>query len=160
MSEKGERVSERAMDAADAVRAGDAAADEETPVVRVSAAVVVDERGLTLVVRKHGASVFQQPGGKPDPGETPVETVRREVAEEIGVHADLEDYEPLGRFSDAAANEPGHRVVADAFRLRIRHDQAAAAAEIAELRWVAPDEVDSVPLAPLSRRHLLDFAWR
>lgn len=130
------------------------------PIVRVSAAVVVDERGLALVVRKHGASVFQQLGGKPEPGETPVETVQREVAEEIGVHAAADAYEPLGRFSEAAANEPGHRVVADAFRLRIRHDQASAAAEIAEIRWVAPHEVDIVPLARLSRNHLIAFAWR
>lgn len=133
---------------------------DASPIVQVSAAVVTDENGLALVVRKRGAVVFQQPGGKPDPGEDAVDTVLREMAEEIGVHARREDLEPLGRFSEAAANEPGHRVVADAFALRIRHDQAVAAAEIAELRWVSRDEVDEVPLAPLSRHHLIGFAWR
>ena len=130
------------------------------PVVQVSAAVVTDEDGRALVVRKHGASVFQQPGGKPDPGETPAQTVLREMAEELGVHAQESDLEPLGRFTADAANEPGHRVVADAFALRIRHDQASAAAEIAELRWITAAEVDEVPLAPLSRTHLIGFAWR
>ncbi|MFT4210544.1 MAG: NUDIX domain-containing protein [Microbacterium sp.] len=129
------------------------------PVVHVSAAVVTDERGRALVVRKRGTTLFQQPGGKPDPGETPLQTVRREVAEEIGVHADADAYTPLGRFRDDAANEPGHLVVADAFALRIRHDDAIAAAEIAELRWLSADELDAVPLAPLSRRQLLPLAW-
>jgi 8-oxo-dGTP pyrophosphatase MutT (NUDIX family) len=129
-------------------------------VIHVSAAVVTDENGLALVVRKHGTTVFQQPGGKPDPGESAAETVLREMAEEIGVHAEPGDLEPLGRFTEAAANEPGHLVVADAFALRIRHDQAAAAAEIAEIRWISRDQVDDVSLAPLSRTHLLAFAWR
>lgn len=129
------------------------------PVVRVAAAVVTDEHGAALVVRKHGTTLFQQPGGKPEPGETPIETVRREVAEEIGVRADAARFVALGRFTDDAANEPGHLVVADAFALRIDRADAAAAAEIAELRWLAPHELDAVPLAPLSRRRLLPLAW-
>ncbi|WP_460774619.1 NUDIX hydrolase [Microbacterium sp. GXF7504] len=133
---------------------------DAAPVIHVSAAVVTDEHGLALVVRKRGASVFQQPGGKPDPGEDAADAVLREMAEEIGVRARREDLEPLGRFTAVAANEPGHMVVADAFAVRIRHDDAVAAAEIAELRWIAEHEVDEVPLAMLSRTHLIGFAWR
>jgi glycolate oxidase len=128
--------------------------------VRVSAAVVVDGSGRALVVRKHGAEVFQQPGGKPDPGETPLDAVVREVAEETGIVAAPSDFEPLGRFTDAAANEPGHVVVADAYLLRVAMGAASAAAEIAELRWIGQDDVDSTPLAPLSRNHLIRHAWR
>ncbi len=130
-----------------------------SPVVHVAAAVVTDGRGATLVVRKRGTKLFQQPGGKPEPGETPVETVRREVEEEIGVRADAARFIPLGRFTDDAANEPGHLVVADAFALRIDRSDAAPAAEIAELRWLGSNDLDVVPLAPLSRRHLLPLAW-
>jgi glycolate oxidase len=130
--------------------------------VHVSAAVVVDDAGRALVVRKHGATVFQQPGGKPDPGESALDAVVREVAEETGIRADPAAFEPVGRFTDAAANEPDHIVVADAFVLRVPSDArpAAAAAEIAELRWISRHEVASVPLAPLSRNHLIAFAWR
>ena len=128
--------------------------------VRVSAAVVVDAHGRALVVRKHGAAVFQQPGGKPDPGETPLDAVVREVAEETGIVADPAEFEPLGRYADAAANEPGHVVVADAYLLRVAVGAASAAAEIAELRWIGEDDVDATPLAPLSRNHLIRHAWR
>lgn len=129
--------------------------------VVVSAAIVVDDAGRALVVRKHGATVFQQPGGKPDPGESALEAVVREVAEETGIVAAPGAFRAIGRFRDAAANEPDHLVVADAFVLRVPAGSAAAvaAAEIAELRWIARHEVETTPLAPLSRNHLLPFAW-
>jgi 8-oxo-dGTP diphosphatase len=133
-----------------------------TATVHVSAAVVVDDAGRALVVRKHGATVFQQPGGKPDPGETALDAVVREVAEETGIVADRAAFEPLGRFTDAAANEPGHLVVADAYVLRVAAGSgtAIAASEIAELRWIGEHEVEATPLAPLSRNQLIRYAWR
>ncbi|MFE4726368.1 NUDIX domain-containing protein [Microbacterium sp. NPDC056736] len=133
-----------------------------TATVHVSAAVVVDDAGRALVVRKHGATVFQQPGGKPDPGETALDAVVREVAEETGIVADRAAFEPLGRFTDAAANEPGHLVVADAYVLRVAAGSGTAipAAEIAELRWIGEHEVEATPLAPLSRNQLIRYAWR
>lgn len=136
--------------------------ESATGEVRVSAAVIVDGSGRTLVVRKQGTDVFQQPGGKPDPGETALAAVMREVAEETGIVADATSFEPLGRFTDAAANEPGLVVVADAFLLRTPVDveTVVAAAEIAELRWIGPHDVDATPLAPLSRNHLVARAWR
>ncbi|HBS10045.1 MAG TPA: NUDIX hydrolase, partial [Microbacterium sp.] len=67
-------------------------------VIHVSAAVIVSTDGRALVVRKHGATVFQQPGGKPDPGESAMDAVIREIAEETGIRAAAEDLVPLGRF--------------------------------------------------------------
>lgn len=130
--------------------------------VHVSAAVVVDRWRRALVVRKQGTDVFQQPGGKPDPGESPLDAVVRELAEETGIVAAPSDFEPLGRFTDAAANEPGHTVVADAYLLRGAVDAASvvAAAEIAELLWIGEEDLAATPLAPLSRNHLIRFAWR
>ncbi len=127
--------------------------------IRVSAGVLVDEAGRALVVRKRGARVFQQPGGKPDPGESALEALLREVREEVGVRLDPAAVEPLGTFEDAAANEPGHRVVGDAFRARVRHGDVRIGAEIEEARWITADDVDATPLANLSRNHLIRLAF-
>jgi 8-oxo-dGTP pyrophosphatase MutT (NUDIX family) len=129
------------------------------PRIFVSAAVITDAAGRVLVVRKHGTSVFMQPGGKPEAGESAAEALARELHEEIGLVVRPDVLHPLGRFEADAANEPGHRVVADAFRVAAEPDAVSARAEIAELRWITPAEVQSMELAPLSLDFLLALAW-
>lgn len=53
--------------------------------IRIVAAVILDDRGRALLVRKHGARRFIQPGGKPEPGEAPLQALARELHEELGV---------------------------------------------------------------------------
>lgn len=129
------------------------------PDIHVSAAVIVDDEGRVLVVRKHGTTRFMQPGGKPEPGETPAQTLIRELQEELGLELLETQLRPLGRFVSAAANEPGHRVVADAFAASIDSAGLRVQAELAELRWITPAEAETLPLAPLSVEHLLPLAW-
>ena len=129
------------------------------PDIHVSAAVIVDDEGRVLVVRKHGTVRFMQPGGKPEAGETPAQTLIRELHEELGLLLDEGDLEPLGTFISEAANEPGHRVVAEAFATSIDPASVAVQAELAELRWITAADVAALPLAPLSTEHLLPIAW-
>ena len=129
------------------------------PDIRVSAAVIVDDRGRALVVRKRGTTRFMQPGGKPEAGESAADTLIRELEEELSLRVSEADLTPLGTVVSAAANEPDHRVIADAFALRARADDVIVQAELAELRWLEPGDWTSVPLAPLSTEHLLPIAW-
>lgn len=129
-------------------------------VIRVSAAVVTDASGRALVVRKRGTTLFMQPGGKPEPGESAAEALVRELREEIGVDVTASRLRALGRFETDAANEPGHRVVAEAFALQLDPAAVAPAAEIAEARWITAADAAHVPLAPLSRDLLLPLVWR
>jgi 8-oxo-dGTP diphosphatase len=123
--------------------------------IHVSAAVITDAEGRLLVVRKAGTTAFMQPGGKPEPGESPSQTLSRELAEELGVAVAPDDLRALGSFTAAAANEPGHVVVADVFAADIGVQQPAIGAEIAEMRWVSRADVDHVEIAPLAREHFL-----
>lgn len=129
------------------------------PDIHVSAAVIVDDDGRVLVVRKQGTTRFMQPGGKPEPGETAAQTLVRELHEELGLELDEADLVPLGTFISEAANEPGHRVVAEAFSTSIDPEAASVQAELAELRWITPADAATLPLAPLSVEHLLPIAW-
>ncbi|MGC5169122.1 NUDIX hydrolase [Micromonospora sp. DT81.3] len=130
-----------------------------SPRIFVSAAVITDVDGRVLVVRKHGTSVFMQPGGKPETGESAAEALARELHEEVGLVVQPHDLQPLGTFEADAANEPGHRVVAAAFRVAAEPDAVSAHAEIAEVRWITPADVSTMALAPLSLDFLLALAW-
>jgi 8-oxo-dGTP pyrophosphatase MutT (NUDIX family) len=119
------------------------------PVIRIAAAVVVDDAGRWLLVRKRGTSAFMQAGGKIEPGEHPRDAVLREVGEELAVVVGPEQVRDLGRRDAAAANEPGHRLEAHVFAVDGVTD-AVATAEIAEAVWVTPAEAARLPLAPLT----------
>jgi 8-oxo-dGTP diphosphatase len=125
------------------------------PVIHVAAALTVDADGRALMVRKHGTSVFMQPGGKIEPGEHPLETLRRELDEELGLVLSPEEFTWVGTFEEDAANEPGHRVRAEVWSLTVDADRPVAAAEIAESRWVDPHDVGDLAIAPLSSAALL-----
>ncbi|MCG7416447.1 MULTISPECIES: NUDIX hydrolase [Microbacterium] len=130
--------------------------DADAPrLIRVSAAVITDTEGRLLLVRKAGTTAFMQPGGKPEPGETPAETLARELAEEVGLRVEPGTLEPLGSFTATAANEPGFAVVADVFRVDIGDQRPTPDAEIAELRWVTAATASDIEVAPLAREYFL-----
>lgn len=122
--------------------------------IQIVAAVILDDRGRVLVVRKHGAQRFIQPGGKPEPGEAALTTLARELYEELSVQLQATSAIALGTFQDWAVNEPGHRVQAQAWWVQVA-GMPRAQAEIAEVAWVPLQPPHGLPLAPLSEHHIL-----
>src|SRR6266849_9247209 len=61
----------------------------EPPVVLVSAVALVDADGRVLIAQrpagKSMAGLWEFPGGKVDPGETPEQALVRELQEELGI---------------------------------------------------------------------------
>ena len=95
--------------------------------IRTISAVILDSRGHVLLVRKRGSDTFLQPGGKPAPGEAPLETLARELAEELGVAMNRSDARCLGQFEDVAVHEAGHRIRTETWLVTIAGKPGAQA---------------------------------
>jgi 8-oxo-dGTP diphosphatase len=113
--------------------------------LRVIAAAVLDPRGLLLVSKRAAPDVFFLPGGKPEPAEAPLQCLRRELAEELGVG--VEAAEPFAEVRAPAALE-GVEMWMSVFLTRLA-GAPAPAAEIASLRWWP--ESPRLELAPAVR---------
>ena len=126
-------------------------------VIEIVTALIRDERGRVLLVRKNGTESFMQPGGKREPNESDSAALAREIREELGCAIIADSIRPLGIFEAPAANEPGERVRASAYAIRIE-GEIACRAEIAELAWVDPHRSGERKLAPLTRDIILPLA--
>ena len=120
----------------------------------VVAAALIDEGGRVLVQQRPAgkslAGLWEFPGGKIEPGETPEDALVRELREELGIVVDPADLRPA-----SFASEPlGDRhlllllFVARAWRGEPR------AIEAAEVRWCSAAELSSLPM-PAADRPLL-----
>ena len=125
--------------------------------IRIVAALIRDEAGRVLLVRKRGTVAFMQPGGKRDPGEDDIAALAREITEELGCSMIRDSVQPLGEFSAIAANEPGWRVHACLYGIEVSGD-IVPDREIDEMIWIDPSAPSDIPLAPLTRDHVLPLA--
>jgi len=125
--------------------------------IKVVAALICDDAGRVLLVRKRGTAAFMQPGGKRDPGEDDIAALSREIAEELGCGVVPASIRPLGEFDAIAANEPGFRVQACLYRIEVTGD-ITPSREIDETIWIDPSAPPDIQLAPLTRDHVLPLA--
>lgn len=128
--------------------------------IRIAVALIVRENGDTLLVRKRGAPLFMQSGGKILGAETPKATLARELHEELGLKIPLSRMAPFGCFEAEAAEEPDHLVIAYVFTIKLHDETIAPAAEIDEAIWMPIHETPALPLAPLTRNHILSLYWQ
>ncbi|MFJ4902349.1 MULTISPECIES: (deoxy)nucleoside triphosphate pyrophosphohydrolase [unclassified Streptomyces] len=108
---------------------------------RVVVAGAVFDRGRLLAARRSAppelAGRWELPGGKVEPGESGEQALVRELREELGIEA-----EPLERVPGQWPLKPGY--VLRVWTARLVSGVPAPLQDHDELRWLAPDEGDSV----------------
>src|SRR3954464_2790573 len=82
------------------------------PIISIVAALIRDESGRVLLVRKRGTQAFMQPGGKRDAGEDDATALARERGSELGCQVVMASARHLGGLRMPSANEPGFQVSA------------------------------------------------
>lgn len=122
-------------------------------VITVAAAVILNEQNQLLLVRKKNTQFFMQVGGKLEVNEPPEQTMLREIHEEIGAQATIQQF--IGRFETQAANEANHQLVSYVYQVDL--DQVPKIdAEIAEMKWINLDD-DQTLLAPLTKEVVIPW---
>lgn len=122
--------------------------------LKIATACLLDSDGRLLIVRKRGTRMFMLPGGKIEHGEAPLDALKRELLEELGLELESSSLHPLGHFRSRAANEPGHWVEADIF-LGEALSAVGAQAEIEALTWLDLNAQHRCELAPLLREQVI-----
>lgn len=117
--------------------------------MHVMAGVLLDAAGRVLLaqrpVGKHLAGLWEFPGGKIEPGETPLEALARELREELGIS--MQRAEPLivvpWIYGECELRLDAWRVHAWLGEPRSLEGQA--------LQWQLPEQVDMMVLTPADR---------
>ena len=125
-------------------------------VITVAAAVILNEQNQLLLVRKKNTQFFMQVGGKLEVNELPEQTMLREIHEEIGVKATIQQF--IGRFETQAANEANHQLVSYVYQVDL-NQVPKIDAEIAEMKWIDLHE-ESILLAPLTTEVVIPWCLK
>ncbi len=117
--------------------------------IHVVAGVIRDTSGRVLIAQRprgrHMAGRWEFPGGKLHPGESPLQGLRRELAEELGVVVSSGE-----RLIMLRHDYPDRRVLLDAWSVTA-HEGTPRGLESQALAWVAPEELPGHDLLEADR---------
>lgn len=102
---------------------------------------------MTVRAREPRRGCFDVPGGFLLPGEEPLGGLKREVEEELGVEIEVTNDDFVQAVPHTYCDE-GDFVLSLGFRARLLSGDPTPNDDVAEVKWVAEDDLDE-----------LDFAW-
>jgi 8-oxo-dGTP diphosphatase len=126
-------------------------ADATKPIVLVAAVALIDPDGRVLLAErppgKHLAGMWEFPGGKVQPGETPEAALIRELDEELGIGTHESCLAP---FTFASHGYENFHLLMPLYVCR-KWQGIAAAREGQRLKWVRPAQLTDYPMPPADK---------
>lgn len=125
--------------------------------ITIAVGVIINKQDELLTVQKNGSSYYQLPGGKIEGEERPVDSLIRELHEELHLDLDEKHCVLLGVHEAQAVNEKGKTVRGYVFQCEFvdQFEKIEPHAELREIRWVKKTEIEEVKLANLLKQFAL-----
>ena len=116
----------------------------------IASALLLNAEKDLIVVRKQNSKFYMLPGGKVEGIESHMQTLIRELQEELNLKFDESDFKYLGQHETEAVNERNTIVQGNIFLLENTLDALPTAhAELAEVRFIRKEEYMDFQLAHL-----------
>ncbi len=122
-------------------------------------AIILNDKNKILVIKQNvlGKELYDLPGGKVHYGESPYDTLKREVKEEVDLDIDI--LKPLGMWWFFRAKD-SHQVVCNTFlckpsNLNIDISKNPADEDIREFSWVSKEEFRELNVSHDSLKELV-----
>lgn len=121
------------------------------PLLLVVAAALIDADGRVLVQQRPPersmAGLWEFPGGKVEPDETPEAALIRELHEELGINTEMACLAPAGFASEALGDQ--HLLLLLYICRKWRG--IARALDASAIRWVRPLDLHGLPMPPADK---------
>src|SRR6185312_5958407 len=132
----------------------DPGAPKANTIVPAVTAIVINNSNELLMIKRSDNGYWAVPGGAQDIGESVIDAVKREVAEETGIVVEVVHL--TGIYSD-----PRHVIAYDngevrqefslCFRAKPVGGSLRMSAEATKVQWVSPEQLDSLKIHPSMR---------
>jgi len=120
----------------------------ESNTINKSAGIIIKDRRL-LVERSEGKEFFISPGGTIEDGETPRQTLIRELEEEFSIKTKKDDFVEFGTFEADAADRDNIKVKIYVFIVKSWEGEPTPSMEVEEIRWIESSNPEKIKIGSI-----------
>lgn len=129
------------------------ATDQSYSIYKAAGLIVQDRK--VLATRSKGKTIFIQPGGKLERGESEIDALIRELREELGIHITEADVEKIDDYYAEAAGTPGQRLKLAAYLVKSFRGEITPQNEVEEIRFFSSQLPENVEIASIFQHDIL-----